>query len=205
MRGKCSPLAGPWESLHRQNKGTTVQFYRGVPPLVRMKSLLTGPPHSRIIQVKDVKIMLDEKDYKEIAHLFKVIIENDVDPKLKALAEDYESLRKVAQYASKLWIDENGGELLDKTRQKAKRTRSKDIRGYCLWCQNGNVPEVRKCQDKTCPLWRYRMGYEDADAEGARQTRGKAIKERCLDCSGWIREEIKKCPFADCPLYEYRS
>lgn len=75
MRGKCSPLAGPWESLHRQNKGTTVQFYRGVPPLVRMKSLLTGPPHSRIIQVKDVKIMLDEKDYKEIAHLFKVIIE----------------------------------------------------------------------------------------------------------------------------------
>ena len=92
MRGKCSPLAGPWESLHRQNKGTTVQFYRGVPPLVRMKSLLTGPPHSRIIQVKDVKIMLDEKDYKEIAHLFKVIIENDVDPKLKALAEGQQLL-----------------------------------------------------------------------------------------------------------------
>ena len=77
MRGKGSPLAGPWESLHRQNKGTTVQFYRGVPPLVRMKSLLTGLPRSRIIHVKDVKIMLDEKDYKEIAHLFKVIIEND--------------------------------------------------------------------------------------------------------------------------------
>lgn len=36
--------------------------------------------------------MLDEKDYKEIAHLFKVIIENDVDPKLKALAEGQQLL-----------------------------------------------------------------------------------------------------------------
>lgn len=36
--------------------------------------------------------MLDEKDYKEIAHLFQVIVENDIQPKLNMLAEGQQTI-----------------------------------------------------------------------------------------------------------------
>lgn len=35
--------------------------------------------------------------------------------RLGELIQGYESLRKVAQYASRLWIEENGGELLERS------------------------------------------------------------------------------------------
>lgn len=39
-------------------------------------------------------------------------------------------------------------------------TRSKAIRLKCLDCCSGNSAEVRRCDLKKCPLWRYRMGSE---------------------------------------------
>lgn len=39
-------------------------------------------------------------------------------------------------------------------------TRGKAIRLKCLDCCCGNSAEVRRCDIKKCPLWRYRMGNE---------------------------------------------
>ena len=39
-------------------------------------------------------------------------------------------------------------------------TRGKAIRLKCLDCCAGNSAEVRRCDLKRCPLWRYRMGQE---------------------------------------------
>ena len=36
--------------------------------------------------------MLDDKDYKEIAHIMQTIIDADVSPKLKLLAEGHEAI-----------------------------------------------------------------------------------------------------------------
>lgn len=39
-------------------------------------------------------------------------------------------------------------------------TRGKAIRLKCLDCCCGNSAEVRRCELRKCPLWRYRMGSE---------------------------------------------
>lgn len=39
-------------------------------------------------------------------------------------------------------------------------TRGKAIRLKCLDCCCGSAVEVRLCESKTCPLWRYRLGKE---------------------------------------------
>ena len=85
------------------------------------------------------------------------------------------------------------------------KTRRDAIRAYCIWCCGDSKSEVRKCISNDCPLWRFRMGVEDVNAQGERMTRGKAIKAKCLDCSGWVSKEVKSCPFENCPLHKYRS
>lgn len=40
-------------------------------------------------------------------------------------------------------------------------TRGKAIRLKCLDCCCGNSAEVRRCELRKCPLWRYRMGNEN--------------------------------------------
>lgn len=41
--------------------------------------------------------------------------------------------------------------------------RAKAIRLKCIDCMCGNTAEVRRCPSTNCPLWRYRMGYEEND------------------------------------------
>ncbi len=49
-------------------------------------------------------------------------------------------------------------------------TRGKAIRLKCLDCCCGNAAEVRLCQLRRCPLWRFRMGREAlAEIGGDRQ------------------------------------
>ena len=38
------------------------------------------------------------------------------------------------------------------------RSRSKAIRAMCMECCGYQLAEVRKCTDKGCPLWKYRIG-----------------------------------------------
>lgn len=40
-------------------------------------------------------------------------------------------------------------------------SRSKAIRLKCLDCCVYQANEVKECTCTTCPLWRYRMGYEE--------------------------------------------
>lgn len=40
-------------------------------------------------------------------------------------------------------------------------TRAKAIRQKCIDCCGGVHKEVKDCQIKDCPLWRYRMGKEE--------------------------------------------
>lgn len=39
-------------------------------------------------------------------------------------------------------------------------TRGKAIRLKCLDCCCGSATEVRLCESRKCPLWRFRMGRE---------------------------------------------
>ena len=39
-------------------------------------------------------------------------------------------------------------------------TRGKAIRLKCLDCCCGSAFEVRRCESRDCPLWRYRLGRE---------------------------------------------
>lgn len=39
-------------------------------------------------------------------------------------------------------------------------TRGKAIRLKCLDCCCGSTVEVRLCENRKCPLWRFRMGRE---------------------------------------------
>lgn len=43
-------------------------------------------------------------------------------------------------------------------------TRQKAIRQKCLDCSNYQPKEVRLCPVLECPLWRYRLGYEDKNS-----------------------------------------
>lgn len=50
------------------------------------------------------------------------------------------------------------------TDSKSERIpRSKAIRYKCLDCCCYQPNEVRECTVTDCPLWRYRMGYEQRD------------------------------------------
>ena len=42
-------------------------------------------------------------------------------------------------------------------------TRAKAIRLKCLDCCCNQPAEVRRCDIKQCPLWRFRMGTEEKD------------------------------------------
>ena len=46
-------------------------------------------------------------------------------------------------------------------------TRGKAIRLKCLDCCCGSALEVRLCEIRRCPLWRYRLGKEDKNCEDA--------------------------------------
>lgn len=41
--------------------------------------------------------------------------------------------------------------------------RAKAIRQKCLDCCCWQQNEVKQCERKACPLWRYRMGREERD------------------------------------------
>jgi len=45
--------------------------------------------------------------------------------------------------------------------------RGKAIRLKCLDCCCGSLAEVRLCEIRRCPLWRYRLGKEDENCEDA--------------------------------------
>ena len=62
--------------------------------------------------------------------------------------------------------------------------RAADIRLYCLWCCNGQGREVRLCpMGRTCPLWRYRFGYNHTvparDLEAAESSRESSKTPLC--------------------------
>jgi hypothetical protein len=42
-------------------------------------------------------------------------------------------------------------------------TRAKAIRLKCLDCCCNQYAEIRLCEIKECPLWRFRMGKEEKD------------------------------------------
>lgn len=42
-------------------------------------------------------------------------------------------------------------------------SRTKAIRLKCLDCCAYQANEVKECTNTKCPLWRYRMGYEEKD------------------------------------------
>lgn len=49
-------------------------------------------------------------------------------------------------------------------------TRGKAIRLKCLDCCCGSASEVRRCESRNCPLWRFRMGrevLEDSEEDAA--------------------------------------
>ena len=46
---------------------------------------------------------------------------------------------------------------------KKRITRAKAIRLKCLDCCCFQTNEVKSCPSTDCPLWRYRMGYEEKD------------------------------------------
>ena len=54
-----------------------------------------------------------------------------------------------------------------------RMTRSQAIREKCLDCCCGQRAEIRNCEIKTCPLWRFRMGKEERDEFYVPSTRGK--------------------------------
>ena len=45
-------------------------------------------------------------------------------------------------------------------------TRGKAIRLKCLDCCCGSALEVRRCESRKCPLWRFRMGRESQEENG---------------------------------------
>lgn len=46
--------------------------------------------------------MLDEKDYKEIGNLFKIIIENEMKPQFNLLAEEIQTIRDLVTPKSEI-------------------------------------------------------------------------------------------------------
>ena len=62
-------------------------------------------------------------------------------------------------------------------------TRGKAIRLKCLDCCCGSAVEVRRCESRRCPLWRFRMGREtqeenstDAQVSESREAGGAAAQ-----------------------------
>ena len=45
----------------------------------------------------------------------------------------------------------------------ARLTRGQAIRAKCIDCCCGNKKEVKLCPCSDCPLYRYRLGHEDAE------------------------------------------
>ena len=56
-------------------------------------------------------------------------------------------------------------------------TRAKAIRLKCLDCCCGQRVEIRNCEIKTCPLWRFRMGKEERDENFKPRQRKKGVQE----------------------------
>ena len=49
---------------------------------------------------------------------------------------------------------------MEKEKVNNRLTRKQAIRKKCLECSGNNKIEVRKCEIKDCPLYRYRLGTE---------------------------------------------
>lgn len=45
--------------------------------------------------------------------------------------------------------------------EKSKLTRKQAIKERCLNCSGYNRKEVKNCEIKECPLYRYRLGAEE--------------------------------------------
>jgi len=43
--------------------------------------------------------------------------------------------------------------------------RARAIRLKCMDCTGNQEAEVKRCTIRSCTLWRYRMGYEERDAD----------------------------------------
>jgi len=74
----------------------------------------------------------------------------------------------------------------------------KCIRRHCLWCCNGQSPEVSLCPSEGCPLHPFRFGKRILGRSTV-----KAIRLRCLDCVGGSHLEVGRCD-TDCHLHRYR-
>lgn len=48
---------------------------------------------------------------------------------------------------------------IPKLKQKNNDTPLKAIRAKCYDCVCGQVQEINKCIDKSCPLWAWRTGH----------------------------------------------
>lgn len=82
-------------------------------------------------------------------------------------------------------------------------TRGKAIHARCVDCVGFQLHEVKRCQEKDCPLYPYRTGTAMKDKPVNTPIRSKAIKHYCIDCVGTIRE-VRRCPAKRCPLFKYR-
>lgn len=54
-------------------------------------------------------------------------------------------------------------------------TRAKAIRLKCLDCCCNQWAEIRLCEIKQCPLWRFRMGTEEKDELYYRTNKGQNL------------------------------
>lgn len=75
----------------------------------------------------------------------------------------------------------------------------KAIRRNCLYCCNGQAPEVRLCPVEACPVHSLRFGKRIKSISPL-----KAIRKKCLDCGEGTYTDVKNCIFTDCTLHPYR-
>lgn len=59
-----------------------------------------------------------------------------------------------------------------------KYGRKKAIRLKCLDCCCGSAMEVRLCESRKCPLWRFRMGRESQAESAADSSDSKTNQEQ---------------------------
>ena len=81
-------------------------------------------------------------------------------------------------------------------------TRGKAIHVRCVDCVGFLRQEVKRCNEKDCPLYPYRTGIAMKDKPVGTPIRSKAIKNYCIECVGTIRD-VRRCPTVRCPLYKY--
>lgn len=83
-----------------------------------------------------------------------------------------------------------------------KSTPLKAIRKYCLYCMNGQEPEIRLCPSKLCLFYPCRFAKNQTSP---RVSALKLIKAHCLGCSNDSVIQRKTCWDKKCSLYQYRE